>query len=56
MLTVGMLKKLLEDMNVPDDMEVLVKVDDDTTNILKVEVASGDWYEDKPFLEIVADY
>lgn len=55
MFTVGMLKKILEEVRVPDDMELVINIDGDQVGIYKLRVAEDDYVENKSVLEIVAD-
>lgn len=55
MFTVGMLKNLLEEMKVPDDMELVINIDGDQVGIYKLRAAKDDYIENKSVLEIIAD-
>lgn len=55
MFTVGMLKKILEEVRIPDDMELVINIDGDQVGIYKLGAAEDDYIENKSVLEIVAD-
>lgn len=55
MFTVGMLKKILEEVRVPDDMELVINIDGDQVGIYKLRATKDDYIENRSVLEIIAD-
>lgn len=55
MFTAGMLKRILEEVRIPDDMELVINIDGDQVGIYKLRVAEDDYIGNKSVLEIVAD-
>lgn len=55
MFTVVMLKRILEEMRIPDDMELVINIDGDQVGIHKLRAAKDDYIENRSVLEIIAD-
>ena len=55
MFTVGMLKKILEEVRIPNDMELVINIDGDQVGIYKLRAVENDYIENKSVLEIIAD-
>ena len=47
--------KILEELRIPDDMELVINIDGDQVGIYKLGVAEDDYVENKSVLEIIAD-
>lgn len=55
MFTVGMLKKILEEVRITDDMELVINIDGEQVGIYKLRATEDDYVENKSVLEIIAD-